>query len=115
VDNWKRYKYEYNHEEYPKCALIQTKVCVRSAKQEWKHSALTIDPKGEAAEKAAQWRADLGQSVHVLDPFRSARVPEKFYACYNPLDDLDPNGLSIKEDLAAIADGIVMRRDAGAV
>lgn len=83
--------------------------------QRWKHNTLTIDPKGEAAEEAAQWRADLGQAVHVLDPFRSARVPEKFYACYNPLDDLDPDGLSIKEDLAVIADGIVMRRDPSAV
>lgn len=82
--------------------------------QRWEHSTLIIDPKGEAAEEAVQWRADMGQAVHVLDPFRSARVPSKFFACYNPLNDLDPDGLSIKEDLAAVADGIVMRRDPSA-
>ena len=62
----------------------------------WPHNALVIDPKGEAAEATAEAREAMGQAVHVLDPFGSARVPDRFQACYNPLDDLDPNSLTIK-------------------
>ncbi len=77
----------------------------------WPHNALVIDPKGEAAEATAEKREAMGQAVHVLDPFGSARVPNRFQACYNPLDDLDPEALTIKEDIDALADGIVMRPD----
>lgn len=81
----------------------------------WPHNALVIDPKGEAATEAAQWRADLGQAVHVLDPFSYIKLPSGFHATYNPLDELDPDSLSIKEDLNVLADGLVMRRDAKSV
>lgn len=77
----------------------------------WPHNALTIDPKGEAAEIAVEWRVALGQTCHVIDPFNSARIDEKYRAQYNPLDDLDPNGLTIREDIQAISDGVVMRSD----
>lgn len=77
----------------------------------WPHNALVIDPKGEAAEATAEAREAMGQAVHVLDPFDSARVPDRFKACYNPLDELDPDSLTIKEDIDALADGIVMRPD----
>jgi len=80
----------------------------------WPHNALVIDPKGEAAEATAQTRADMGQAVHVVDPFGSSRVDDKFRASYNPLDDLDPDSLTIREDIETIADGIVMRGDAQA-
>ncbi|MEL7218572.1 MAG: type IV secretory system conjugative DNA transfer family protein, partial [Pseudomonadota bacterium] len=76
----------------------------------WPHNALVIDPKGEAANVSWEARRDMGQAVHVLDPFNAARkVPEDIKASYNPLDDLDPTSLTIKEDIAAIADGTVMR------
>jgi len=77
----------------------------------WPHNALVIDPKGEAAEATAEKREAMGQAVHVLDPFGSARVPDRFQASYNPLDDLDPNSLTIREDVEAVSDGIVMRPD----
>lgn len=77
----------------------------------WPHNALVIDPKGEAAEATAETREAMGQAVHVLDPFDSARVSDRFKACYNPLDELDPESLTIKEDIDALADGIVMRPD----
>lgn len=77
----------------------------------WPHNALVIDPKGEAAEATAEKREAMGQAVHVLDPFGSARVPDRFKASYNPLDDLDPNALTIREDIEAVSDGIVMRPD----
>jgi len=77
----------------------------------WPHNALVIDPKGEAAEATAEKREAMGQAVHVLDPFDSARVADRFKACYNPLDELAPESLTIKEDIDALADGIVMRPD----
>lgn len=75
----------------------------------WPHNVLVIDPKGEAAEEAIAWRKKRGQECHVLDPFLSAQVPDKFRAQYNPLDDIDPQSMTAKEDVMAIADGIVMR------
>lgn len=77
----------------------------------WPHNALVIDPKGEAAEATAEKREAMGQAVHVLDPFGSARVSDRFKASYNPLDDLDPDALTIREDIEAVSDGIVMRPD----
>lgn len=77
----------------------------------WPNNALVIDPKGEAAEATAEAREAMGQAVHVLDPFGSARVPNRFKATYNPLDELDPTSLTIREDIEAVSDGIVMRPD----
>lgn len=79
----------------------------------WRNSVLVIDPKGEAAEASAPAREELGK-VYVLDPFESSNVDEKFKASYNPLDELDPKSLTIREDIEAVADGIVMRGDASA-
>ena len=80
----------------------------------WPHNALVIDPKGEAAEATAQARSDIGQAVYVVDPFGSANVPDQFRATYNPLDEIDPDALTVREDIETIADGIVMRSDAKA-
>ena len=77
----------------------------------WTHNALVIDPKGENAEATAEAREAMGQTVHVLAPFGAKKVPERFHATYNPLDELDPEALTIKEDIDAISDGTVMRAD----
>lgn len=77
----------------------------------WPHNALVIDPKGENAEATAEAREAMGQTVHVLAPFGAKKVPERFHATYNPLDELDPEALTIKEDIDAISDGTVMRAD----
>lgn len=80
----------------------------------WPHNALVIDPKGEAAEATAEHRENMGQAVHVLDPFGQANVDERFQASFNPLAELDAKSLTIKEDIEAISDGIVMRPDPSA-
>ena len=80
----------------------------------WPHNALVIDPKGEAAAASAEAREALGQDVHILDPFRIADVPDRFRASYNPLDEIDADALTIREDIEAISDGIVMRSDPSA-
>lgn len=75
----------------------------------WPHNALTIDPKGEAAEETAADRERMGQKVYVVDPFHSANIPDRFRATYNPLSRLNPASLTIKEDIEVIADGLVSR------
>ena len=77
----------------------------------WPHNALVIDPKAENAEATAEAREKMGQAVHVLAPFGAKKVPERFHASYNPLDELDPTALTIKEDIDAISDGTVLRAD----
>lgn len=77
----------------------------------WPHNAIVIDPKGEAAEATAEKREAMGQAVHVLDPFHVADVPERFRARFNPLQNLDPTGRTIREDINVITDGLVMRHD----
>lgn len=77
----------------------------------WPHNALVIDPKAENAEATAEAREKMGQTVHVLAPFGAKKVPERFHATYNPLDELDPESFTIKEDIDAISDGTVMRAD----
>ena len=77
---------------------------------EWPHNALVIDPKGEAANETAEYRErEFGQKSYIIDPFNVSKVDPRFKASFNPLAALDPSGASIKEDIAAITDGIVMR------
>ena len=80
----------------------------------WKSNALVIDPKGEAVDATAQARVDMGQSVHVLDPFDCC--PKwKNKATINPLDAIDEKSATAREDINVLADGIVMRsKDDGA-
>lgn len=77
----------------------------------WPDNALVIDPKGENAEHSWEAREALGQSVHVLDPFRCANVPDRLRAAFNPFDLLDPSALTIREDIGIVADGLVLRRN----
>lgn len=72
-------------------------------------SILATDPKGELAQLTAERRATLGQTIHVLDPFR--RLParlQQFSAAYNPMDILDLDGETFLEDAAQIADAVVV-------
>ncbi|MCL4678069.1 MAG: type IV secretory system conjugative DNA transfer family protein [Alphaproteobacteria bacterium] len=75
----------------------------------YKGSVVCIDPKGENASITASWRAEkLGQKVYVLDPFRAAKVPQKLRLSLNPLEFLDLDHPELIEDVAAIADAIVV-------
>jgi type IV secretory pathway TraG/TraD family ATPase VirD4 len=61
----------------------------------WLGSVVVVDPKAENATLTAATRARgskycPGQAVHVLDPFREARVPEALRSRFNPLDAIDP-------------------------
>lgn len=77
----------------------------------WPHNLLCIDPSGENVEACWQEREALGQAVYVLDPFRMARVPDRLRASCNLLDEVRVDSLTAREDIRAIADGLVMRHD----
>ena len=68
-------------------------------------SMLIVDPKGENADVTARRRRELGQAVHVLDPFGITRQPA---ARFNPLLWLEPFGDDLAEDAALLADGLVV-------
>jgi type IV secretion system protein VirD4 len=67
--------------------------------------AVVVDPKGELATLTAQYRRDvLGQKVVVLDPARTANVPDDLRGTYNPFDALsasDPNAVTAAETITA--------------
>lgn len=77
----------------------------------WPHNAIVVDPKGENAEHTWKDREALGQTVHVLDPFKVANVPDRLRGSINPLDSLDPSDPLYAEDVGVVADGLVMRHD----
>lgn len=78
----------------------------------WSGSALVVDPKGEAAEATAEHREKMGQKVYVFDPFKVAKkIPDRMRKRFNPLGNLDPNSLRIREDINVLADGLLMRHD----
>lgn len=77
----------------------------------WPHNLLVVDPKGEVAAASWQAREALGQSVHVLDPFKVADVPDRLRASFNPLSAIDPESPTGREDIEAIADGLIKRSD----
>ena len=79
----------------------------------WEESALVIDPKGEAAEATAEARDRMGQAVYVLDPYGEAQIPDRFKARFNPLDAIDLNDISARQDIEVLADGIIMRHNEG--
>ena len=75
----------------------------------WPHSLLTIDPKGENAERSYEQREAMGQRVGVLDPFKVADIPDRLRISVNLLAGIDPDGFTAREDLKVIADGMVRR------
>jgi type IV secretion system protein VirD4 len=67
-------------------------------------SMLVLDPKGELA-PTARVRRLLGHDVHVLDPFGQSSEPG---ACFNALDELDPESWVVVDDAKAITHALVV-------
>lgn len=68
-------------------------------------SMVVLDPKCELAERTASIRRALGHRVVVLDPFgQSGEEPSNF----NPLAELDPDSVTIVDDVSGIAQAIVV-------
>jgi len=71
-------------------------------------SALVIDIKGELATITANRRAEMGQNVHVIDPFNVAKVDDKYKKAFNPLTILeDPQNDTIVEDAELISESLI--------
>lgn len=71
---------------------------------DYQGSVICIDPKGENAAITAR-RREMGQDVHLLDPWGLAGDET---ASFNPIDWLDPDGETFEEDALMLADTLVM-------
>lgn len=71
-------------------------------------SMLVIDPKGENALITAARRQELGQEVHIVDPWGIASVPGVQSSKFNPLDWLDITDIDVTENSMLLADALVI-------
>ncbi len=71
-------------------------------------SMLVIDPKGENALITAKRRQEMGQDVHIVDPWGIAKVEGVRSSKFNPLDWLDINDIDITENAMLLADALVI-------
>jgi len=82
----------------------------------YRGSVLVIDPKGENAWVTAERRRALGQKTYIVDPwnevngFYGSKAPmeEKSIARFNPLSILKPESNHFIEDLAYLADALII-------
>lgn len=83
----------------------------------YKGSAIVIDPKGENAWITAQRRRDMGQAVHILDPW--GEVNRRYgdlcgkseeIATFSPLSILDPASEHFADDVAYLADSLIINQ-----
>lgn len=72
----------------------------------WEGSTLVIDPKGTNAVVTARRRKELGQKVHLIDPFNIVESEDK--ASFNPLDMLDADSPHIREQISIISEALVV-------
>ena len=84
----------------------------------WRGSMVVVDPKGENATVTAARRGKgsktsrgMGQTVHVLDPFKAARVDDALRSRFNPLDALDPHSEEVIDEAARAAAALVIIRE----
>jgi type IV secretion system protein VirD4 len=67
-------------------------------------SMLVLDPKGDLSTTAAVRHA-LGHNVYVLDPFGQTGMES---ACFNVLAELDPDSWTIVDDVASVAQALII-------
>lgn len=85
----------------------------------YKGSVICLDPKGENAVITAERRGKgnsfckgLEQKIFVIDPFGITKgLPDDMRASFNPLSLLRPDGDSVVEDAALIAEALVVSTD----
>ena len=77
----------------------------------WEGSVICNDPKGENAAVTAKRRREMGQEVHVLNPWGLHSGPPWDLPCsaFNPLDWLDINSDDVGDDAAMMANALVLR------
>lgn len=73
----------------------------------YRGSVVATDPKGELAAETACRRAAIGQSVYILDPFKTVKGKAERWRCgYNPVAAIRDDYLI--EDATLLADAIVV-------
>ncbi|MBI1273326.1 MAG: TraM recognition domain-containing protein [Alphaproteobacteria bacterium] len=75
-------------------------------------SVFVIDPKGENAWVTAARRRQMGQQVLILDPWNevSKRYGPETNARFNPMAGLDPISADFTDDLAGLADALIINQ-----
>lgn len=76
-------------------------------------SCLVIDPKGELAAVTRRRRLEMGQAVHVLDPFGASKLPEDARASFNPLAEIDLTSDDAVDDAAMCAEALIIPPEQG--
>lgn len=76
--------------------------CIIPALLTWDGPAIVIDPKGENYAVTAKRRMDMGQRVHVLDPFEVTDAPHR--AALNPFDIIRRGTRSAADDAFVLVD-----------
>jgi len=71
-------------------------------------SVLAIDPKGELAKVTLRARAAQGQQCHALDPMG---VSGHKSSCFNPLLELDLDSETLVDDVAQIAEALIVSNE----
>lgn len=75
----------------------------------WEGSALVIDPKGTNAAVTARRRQEMGHNVYLVDPFNLVTGEGEKSDSFNPLAHLNPDSPTIREEITAIAEALVVR------
>lgn len=76
-------------------------------------SVIVIDPKGENAMMTAARRNDMGQSVHIVDPWGITASAELSVSRFNPLDLLVSGDIDLAENAMLLADAIIIPSENG--
>ena len=84
----------------------------------WPGSCVVVDPKGENATVTARRRGagsaytrGMGQKVHILDPFGAVKLDASLKSRFNPLDALDPGGEETVDEVARIAETLIVTQN----
>lgn len=72
----------------------------------WRGSTILVDVKGANAIVTARRRREMGQDVHIIDPFS---ITGEDSASINILSMFDPSSLTIREELLSLAEALVIR------
>jgi hypothetical protein len=85
--------------------------CVIPNVLEYPGSVFVLDLKGETFAVTARRRRELGQRVHVIDPFKITAAEQR--SAVNWLDWIDPSAEEAVSEAASLVDTLVLRSEKG--
>lgn len=78
--------------------------CVTPALLQYEGPAIVLDPKGEIAAVTARRRREMGQAVHVIDPFGVSGLAA---SGFNPLDIVEPGAADAIDEARLLANAMM--------